>query len=824
MINLASDVAQTAEEGLSARALLSAMRRHWALILCSTLLMCAAGAFIGLGLPAWFQAEGVVVIPAVPQRIEQFQELPDPTPDLYVIQSQVDILQSRSVIEPVVRSFKLWEAPEFRPTEYPKGWSWQTLDARLDEIWRDLWGQPATPQSVRKQPATNIPPGVAQAPTQAQIDAAVEAYKGFLGVDTDGHSMTIRVSFRALTPERAATVVNAHIDSYRSFEVQTKLAAAEHANSALRSKVAELQKQLQAAEFAVSQYRVEHNLTGAATDRSGVSAQLAALSTQLIAARAELAENQERAAALTTVGGSELPEVVASGTISGLRAQEAQLAAREADLSQYHGDGYPALQQVRASLRSLQGKIAREIGRDRAAAMQMVERSRTHERSLQQSVSQLTTQLNTSDGGMQQLQANAESIRSLLLDLEKREAETAANPAFITANSIVASRANPSAAGTSPKAKSLAFAGGFAGLTLGSLLSVLLELRDRSFRTSTQVQQHTGSLTVSATPRAPARNRKKPADIILSENRSAFAEAFRVSWTKIQLGINYKGSALPGASHPGSVIGITSATSGEGKSLHAVGLARTAALAGDSIVLVDADLRRGGASRLINQQCRFTLRDLLQHRCAVDDIIAIEKRSGMHFVPGLPSPDILWTNQELHRFYHFVNELKRRFALVLIDLPPLFGVAETIRIATVADSMVLIVRWARTERQFVQFALDTLRSANVPANAVVLNDIDVKAQRRRGYRDYTQVYTDKRLYRAASEYGQSSASPGSLVVADPEATTSHTPVPADAVASAISNPTNSRPADPEPHRGDPSYRPAPPPGSTIERWYDKYHG
>jgi polysaccharide biosynthesis transport protein len=825
MHNLASDFGQMSEEGLSARALLSAIRRHWALVLCSTLLMCAAGAFIGLGLPAWFKAEGVVVIPAVPQRLSDLQELPDPTPDVNVIESQVDILQSRSVIEPVVRSFRLWAAPEFQPMEYPKGWSWQTLDARLDEIWRDLWGLPSSPQnSVRKPAAKDIPSDLVQAPTRAEIDGAVEAYKGFLGVDTDGHSMTIRVSFKAFTPETAAAVVNAHIDSYRNFEVQTKVAAADHANSALRSKVAELRKQLQAAEFAVSHYREEHNLTGAATDRAGVSAQLAALNSQLITARAELAENQTRAAAIGA-GGSELPEVVTSGTISGLRSQEAQLAAREADLARYHGDQYPELQQVRASMRNLQGQIGREIGRNRAAALQLVERSRARERSLQQSITQLTSQLNTSDAGLQQLEGNAESIRALLLNLEKREAETAANPAFITANTIVASLANPYATSTSASAKTLAFAGGFVGLTLGALLSIFLELRDRGFRTSAQVQQHTGSLTVSATPRAPARNRKKPVDLILTENRSAFAEAFRVSWAKIQLAIDYKGSGLPvGGSRRATIVGITSATSGEGKSLHAVGFARTAALAGDDVVFVDADLRRSGASRLISQQSRFTLGDLLQHRCAGDDVIALETRSGMHFVPSMPSPDILWTNQEIHRFYHFINELKRRFSLVLVDLPPLVGVAETIRLATVVDSMVLIVRWARTERQFVQFALDTLRSANVPANAVILNDIDLKAQRRRGYRDHTMVYTDKRLYRAASEYprppttSKTPSSTGSRATTRPD-----TPIPGD-LTSALSGPPIPRPADPEPHPGDAPDRLPSPAGSTIERWYDKYHG
>ena len=614
--------------------------------------------------------------------------------------------------------------------------------------------------------------------------------------------MTIRVSYRALTPERAATVVNAHIDSYRNLEVKTKVTAAERANSALTAQVAELRQQLQTAEAAITRYREEHHLTGAAKDSAGVSAQLTALNSQLISARADLAETEARAARIGAGAGSDsLPEVVASGTVSGLRAQEAQLTAREADISKYHGDEYPELQRIRASLRDLRGQISRQIGRDRAAALQMVERSRTRERSLQQSITELTKQLNSADAGLQQLQGNADSIRSLLLSFEKRVGETAANPAFITPNSTIASRANAAAASTSSKTKVLAFAGGFVGLTLGSLLSLLLELRDKGFRTSAQVQQQIGSLTVSATPRALGRWRRSPADIILNDNRSALAEAFRVSWANIQLAVGDPRSASFRA-RLGTALGITSAGSGEGKSTHALALARTAALAGENVVLVDADLRRSGLSRLLDQDICFTLRDFIQDRCTANDVIAIEERSGVHFVPSTPV-NVSWTSQDLQRFVNFVDYLKDRFAIVIIDLPPVLGLAETIRLAMAADSVALVIRWGRTERQFVQFALDALRNANVPTIAVILNDIDLKSHRRRGYRDHTLVYTDKGLYRAAPEYRE--------------------PTTRASLAMAAGTPDDSETSGSEEQRGDTRRDRRRPGASDIEALYDRYH-
>lgn len=804
-VQVSSDLSRPFEDGLSARALLASIRRHLAIVVVFTLSLGAAGALIALGLPAWFQAEGVLVIPAAPQRIAELQELPDASPDQYSIQSQVDILESRSVIEPVVRQLRLWEAPEFQPMENPYGWSWSTVEARLGAEWRDITGlrsdlknhpgkQPVSPQSSDGRP-----------PSQAEIDSIVGAYAGYLTVSNDGHSMTLHVSYRALSPEHAAAVVNAHMDSYRNVEVKTKVAAAEHANAALRSQVADLQQQLQVAEAAIARYRAEHGLTGAAMDTGGVSAQLASLNSQLLAARADLAESKARAAEIGAgAGGDTVPEVVSSGTIGGLRGQEAQLEAREADLSRYHGDAYPELQRVRASLQSLRAQIARQTGRERAAALQMVQRSRTREMSLEQSIAALTTQLNSADAGLQQLQGKAESIRSLLLNLEKRAAETAANPALITPNSIIASRANASATSTSSKIKPLTLGGGFVGFTLGSLLSLLLELRDKGFRTSAQVQQYIGSLTVSATPRAVGRHRRAPADIILDDPRSVFAEALRVSWANIQLALDGPRSAAPRGRRPGTALGITSAVSSEGKSIHALALARTAALAGEDVVLVDADLRRCGVSRLLGKDFRFTLKDFLQERCTADNAIATEKRSGVHFIPSAPIGTAL-TSQALGRFFNLIQHLKQRFAIVIVDLPPILGVAETIRLAMATDNLALVIRWGQTERQSVQFALDTLRSASVSTIGVILTDIDLKTLRRRGYRDRTAVYTDKKLYRVEPGY-QELATPLTLSA---EAAKPH-------AASEISQP-ESRPEEIAPREQHLA-------ASTIEKWYKTYHG
>src|SRR5215472_15879143 len=184
--------------------------------------------------------------------------------------------------------------------KYPKGWNWEIVEARLGEIWRDIRDMRTSESDSEKnktgaQPTVSSQPDDANSPTQAQIDAAVSIYSGYLAAGNDGHSNTIHVLYRAWMAERAAAIVNAHMDSYRNLEVQAKVAAAEHANSALSAQVDELQQKLLTAEGAITRYRVQHHLTGAARDSGGVSNQLTALSSQLIITQADLAESQARA-------------------------------------------------------------------------------------------------------------------------------------------------------------------------------------------------------------------------------------------------------------------------------------------------------------------------------------------------------------------------------------------------------------------------------------------------------------------------------------------------------------------------------------------------
>jgi hypothetical protein len=219
-------------------------------------------------------------------------------------------------------------------------------------------------------------------------------------------------------------------------------------------------------------------------------------------------------------------------------------------------------------------------------------------------------ELVTAASGVKVTGSAAKSVSDLAKELGVLTRQAlATNLASSTSNWTLVSRANPSAASTSPRAPMLAFAGGFIGPTLGGSLSLSLELRDRTFRTSTQVKQQTGSLRVGATPRVPRRGRKSPADVILNDKMSVLAEAFRLSWASIQLTIEGPKGASFRPQRPVTVLGVTSAIAGEGKSTHALAVVRTAALAGETIPAAGGTLGANRQAGRLEVRLRGTRRD-----------------------------------------------------------------------------------------------------------------------------------------------------------------------------------------------------------------------
>jgi Mrp family chromosome partitioning ATPase len=181
--------------------------------------------------------------------------------------------------------------------------------------------------------------------------------------------------------------------------------------------------------------------------------------------------------------------------------------------------------------------------------------------------------------------------------------------------------------------------------------------------------------------------------------------------------------ALPPESGP-HVLLITSALHAEGKSTVAARLGRTLAQAGHRTLLVSADLRWPSLHELVNAPSEPGLSELLaelEHSTQrgqrleplVDaSIVSVESGSRHGELDLLPSghkpddPARLLTGEGLARVFERIATLD--YAYVIVDAPPLLGIADTPALARWADSILYIARLDRITLDNVMDARDTL--------------------------------------------------------------------------------------------------------------------
>jgi capsular exopolysaccharide synthesis family protein len=171
---------------------------------------------------------------------------------------------------------------------------------------------------------------------------------------------------------------------------------------------------------------------------------------------------------------------------------------------------------------------------------------------------------------------------------------------------------------------------------------------------------------------------------------------------------------------------VTSLNGEDGKTSIAANLAIAFAQRGaGDILLVDADMRHPDLHTILNISQVPGLSSLLSGDEALDRVIRSTPISKLHFLPagqtqGRSAAELLASD----RLPEILQELAGRFAHIVIDAPPLFGVSDSMIVAPKVDGVLLVLRQGRATRDAAQEAVELLRSLRAQLLGVVLNDVE----------------------------------------------------------------------------------------------------
>lgn len=665
------------------------VERFWVLFGVAALLFAAAAVAIMMLTPK-YDAVTTLKVDPLASPIGGVNTNPGAQPDRAIIQSEVNIIQSRDLANLVARQLNLVNDPEF---DYDTG----------APVPRE--GTPAYDNRIA---------GIGQ----ALLDS--------LWVKLNEDSYIITISMTSLDAEKAARIANSFAEVYVRNNVGTRTGTAARESRYLTERRRELEREMRQADAAVAQYKagagiVEGGANGTITDQ-----QIGPLASQLASAQSEAAEARAKVAAaraqIARGNMDAVANVLNSPVVTALRTQRGTLVQNRDDITARYGPRHPETIRVTEQLRSLDQQIADEAKRITDALANDAAAAEARARSLGGSLAQLrseqarNTRLSVTAST---LERNAEAKRTAYAQLAKAEQESEQAARNSLANIRVIESARAPDEPTSPNRKLyLAIAFVLAAIA-GLAVIAAMELLKRGIRTARDVEVKLGVPLIGSIPALPKSITKAqlPADYLIDKPISIYAESFRALRSAL-----LDGDKLP------HVVTIVSSVPAEGKSSTSLSLGRAMALAGDKVVLLDCDFRRIGIAAQTGYKAETGLFQVLNEGADFNRAIVPDRVEGLDLIGnGSPvfTPVDVFSGDAMR---NLLTQLHARYDVILIDTPPLLGVADARNLAKQADAVLMVTAWDRTSSDAVNKALNLLEQDETPLAGLVLNSIDPNSE------------------------------------------------------------------------------------------------
>lgn len=579
---------------------------------------------------------------------------------------------------------------------------------------RDLASQVIDKLGLDKDPEFNDGNHASTDATAAHEDV-VDAFLKHLTVEAEGLSTAIEVTFSAELPEKAAQIANTVAQTYVQSQLDTKFAATHEATDWLEGRVRDLSRQVQAADAAVERYKAEHNLDETAEGAPLVDQQISAVNTQLIQARADLAQKEATLARVNqlmkTGHEADISQAVASPLIIQLRQQEADLNRSEADLETRYGPKHPKLIAAQSQKRDLEDKIAEEVTRVAGSLANDVSVARAQVASLAGSLNQVQQQAqgqNLLGVKLKTLEVNASSTHSIYEAFVSRLRSIQDQNAIEASDAHVISHAAAPNAPSSPH-RALIFAAALpAALMLGLMAALLAE----RFVPALQGAGREPTRGVPLLAEIPGVAHARAPELVVDWPMSPYAQAVGQLAHRIAYGAERGG--------PKAIL-VTSPQAGEGAATIAISVGRAAAMLGRRVIVLDANLAAPSLTALAGHgSLQAGLTDVLAGRMPLSRGLVKDPRSdALLLAPAARRNDavrVLGSAQ----LAQLVRHLRQVCDLLLISAPPVLSAGGTEILARHADAVMLVTRADVKPRPAVAEAVDALARIPAPPIGLVL--------------------------------------------------------------------------------------------------------
>ena len=237
----------------------------------------------------------------------------------------------------------------------------------------------------------------------------------------------------------------------------------------------------------------------------------------------------------------------------------------------------------------------------------------------------------------------------------------------------------------------------------------------------------------------------------------AAAESYKLLRTKLQFSFTEEQAC--------HVIGVSSALTGEGKSLSAVNLAYTTSQLGKRVLLIDCDMRRPSLAAKLPIKKSPGLSDFLTGQASAENLIQLcgirDDERAFHAISSGRTPPNPMELLSSGRMSKMVELLRQRYDYIILDLPPVGEVGDALAVAKVTDGMLIVVRQDYCNRIALDSAIRQFEFVDAKILGVVFNCINEHGGKygSRYYKRYYRRYYNRYYRSYDSSRGQSDRQP-----------------------------------------------------------------
>jgi capsular exopolysaccharide synthesis family protein len=610
----------------------------------------------------------------------------DPNEDF--MGTQFQLLQSRSLAERVVSSLKLVDDPDF-------------LKPRDFSIIGALTG------SFSSSPSAEDP--------MAREPASVGTVMGNVRVRPVVNSRLVDIDYSDPVPERAQRIANAYADAFLASNLDKRFQANASAKIFLEDKIAQLKLKLEDSEKRLLDFAKQQEIVDVNDKTSIAESNLASANAALGNLIAERTKNEQLWHQVETADAIDLPQFLTNEVIQGLRRKRNELALEYQQKLQTFKPSFPAMQQIQNQIDEIDKQLAAEVQTIKDSFKASYESSLALESEMQDRITKLkqdVLELQNRSIRYNILKREADTNRDLYASLLQRFKEVDVASGVVSNNLFIVDRATAPGAPSTPNLRRAMLIALLVGLCAAMGAAYVLERLDDKIRAPEQLEVATGLSTLGIIPKVP------DVDQELADLRSALSEAYRSLCTTLQFTTE---SGLP------RTLCVTSSGAGEGKSLTAYSVAKHFALLGRSVLLVDADLRNPSLHKRLNRENSVGLSSYLVGACAPPDAMQSTGIPKLAFMASGPLPpnaaDLLGSS----RLYSLLSIGLEVFDLIVVDGPPVLGLADAQLLSAATAATVFIVGAGQSRTGVVRAALRRLQQSRGTIIGAVLTKYDSKS-------------------------------------------------------------------------------------------------